>query len=100
MTVSYEQARDLVRKTLESDWTNGTFCLDDRQIVENDELFVFEVGALEHIEGGDASFAVPGGVTVVYKEDGRIDSLPSLTVATDPTIHIQQNPNPTFLAQR
>jgi hypothetical protein len=98
MTTTYEQARDRVRAALEPDWKNGTFCLDDRQIVENDTMYVFEVGALEHLQGGDISFAVPGGVTVVYKEDGRVDSLPSLTVATDPTIRTRRNPSPTFTA--
>ncbi|MEV8544363.1 hypothetical protein [Streptomyces sp. NPDC051572] len=96
MTITYEQARDLVRDTLQPQWQNGTFCLDDRTIVETDRMFVFEVGAREHLVDGDPSFAVPGGVTVVYKDDCRLDSLPSVEVATDTTVRTRPNPRPTF----
>lgn len=96
MTVTYEKARELVREALQPQWTNGTFCLDDRDIVENDTMYIFNVGARENLVDGDLSFAVPGGVTVVYKEDGRVDSLPSVEVATDPTVRTRPNPHPTF----
>ncbi|WP_327359732.1 hypothetical protein [Streptomyces sp. NBC_01304] len=96
MSVTYEQARDLVRTTLEPTWTQGTFSIDDRKIVENDKLFVFEVGAREFLADGDKSFAVLGPVTVVYKDDGRVDSLSSLQVAMDDTIEQHDNPTPTF----
>ena len=96
MTVTYEQARDRVRSELQPTWTTGTFCIDDRQIVENSEMFVFEVGAREFLKDKDPSFGIVGGVTVVYKEDGRVDSLPSVQVATDETIQRHENPNPTF----
>lgn len=97
MTTTYEDARSKVIAELKPDWTNGTFCLDDRQIVENDELFVFNVGAREFIVDGDASFAVVGGVTVVYKADGRVASLPSVDVAMDPTMRTRPNPAPTAI---
>ncbi|MFF3730880.1 hypothetical protein ACFYXM_11295 [Streptomyces sp. NPDC002476] len=96
MAITYENARDLVRSTLQPQWKLGTFCLDDRNIVENDDMYVFEVGAREFLVDGDASFSVPGGVTVVYKTDGRLDSIPSFQVATDPTIRTKSNPHPTF----
>ncbi|MGW7314685.1 hypothetical protein [Streptomyces sp. NPDC054865] len=96
MSTTYEDALNLVRSTLQPQWTPGTFCLDDRTIVENDNMFVFAVGAREFLVDGDPSFSVPGSVTVVYKADGRLDSLPSVQVATDPTVRSRPNPSPTF----
>lgn len=83
MSVFYEEARENVRARFEPGWTLGTFCLDDRYIVENDEFWVFSVGAREHL------------IDVVYKDDGRIGSLPSLQVAMDRTIRARPNPDPT-----
>jgi hypothetical protein len=97
MTVSYEQARESVRARFEPGWTFGTFCLDDRSIVENDEFYVFDIGAREYLIDDDDEWASFGGVTIVYKEDGRISSLPSPEVATDPTVIIRPNPNPTVV---
>lgn len=96
MTVTYKQARDRVRADLGPTWTLGTFAIDDRNIVENDDLYVFEVGALEHLRDQDPAFSTIGGVTVVYKVDGRVDSLPSVQVAMDPSIQTRPNPDPTF----
>jgi hypothetical protein len=45
---------------------------------------------------GDASYAIAGGVPVVYKDDGRLASLASVTVATDASIRTRPNPNPTL----
>lgn len=96
MSLTYEEARELVRAKFEPGWTFGTFCLDDRYIVENGEFYVFSVGAREDLVDGDESYAVAGGVTIVYKEDGRISALPSVQVATDPTVKGRPNPNPTL----
>jgi hypothetical protein len=96
MAVTHEEARELVRAKFEPGWTFGTFCLDDRYIVENDEFYVFSVGAREDLVDGDESYAVAGGVTIVYKEDGRISALPSVQVATDPTVQGRPNPSPTL----
>lgn len=98
MAVTYEQARELVRKKFEPGWSHGTFCLDDRQIVENDEFYVINVGAREHLVDGDRSYAIVGGVTIVYKETGKIGSRASVAVATDPTVRRHPNPNPTLKA--
>lgn len=95
MAISYEQAREIVRARFEPGWNFGTFCLDDRNIVENDEFWVFAIGAREHLIDKDKEYAIAGGVTVVYKEDGRISSLPSPEIAMDPTIRSRPNPNPT-----
>lgn len=96
MSVTYEQAREIIRDRLAPSWTHGTFCLDDRNIVENDEYFVFEVGAREFLVDGDGSYEAIGGVPVVYKEDGRVGSLPSAEVAMDDSIRRRPNPNPTL----
>jgi 5-formaminoimidazole-4-carboxamide-1-beta-D-ribofuranosyl 5'-monophosphate synthetase len=96
MSVSYEEAREIVRARFEPGWTHGTFCLDDRYIAENDEFYVFSVGARENIVDGDMSYAIFGGVPIVYKDDGRIGSRASVDVATDPTIQDRPNPNPTL----
>jgi len=94
MTITYEEAREIVRSHFEPGWTHGTFCLDDRQIVETDEVYAFQVGAREFLVGGDKAYAVFGGVPVVYKEDGRLASLPSVAVATNPSLRITPNPKP------
>ncbi|MFB9838784.1 hypothetical protein [Actinoallomurus acaciae] len=96
MAVTYEEARTKVRDALEPGWTHGTFCLDDRTITETDDMYVFEIGAREYLVDGDDSYEVIGGVSVVYKEDGRVASLPSVAVATDPTVRTRPNPHPTL----
>jgi 5-formaminoimidazole-4-carboxamide-1-beta-D-ribofuranosyl 5'-monophosphate synthetase len=96
VTVTYERARETVLEHFASGWTHGTFCLDDRQIAENEEFYVFNIGAREFIVDGDNSYAIIGGVTVVLKEGGRIESRPSVAIATDRTIKTRPNPNPTF----
>jgi len=97
VVVTYEQAREIARQALEPGWQYGTFCLDDRKIAENDQLYVFDVGARECLVDGDMSFLVAGGVPVVYKADGRLEWLPSVVVGPDPTIRVRPNPNPTLV---
>jgi hypothetical protein len=94
MAVTYEEARAIARDFFEPGWTHGTFCLDDRMITETDDLYVFVVGAREFLVDGDESYEAIGGVSVVYKEDGRVASMPSVAVATDPTVRTSPNPNP------
>jgi len=94
VSVTYEQAREIVRAHFEPRWTHGTFCLDDRTIVETDDFFAFEVGARELLAGGDRSYEIVGSLPVVYKADGRLGSLPSAAVATDPGVRVWTNPNP------
>lgn len=43
MAVTYEQAREIVRRSTEPDWPVGTYCLDDRKIVENDTVYVLSL---------------------------------------------------------
>lgn len=96
MSVTYEQAREIARERSEPGWAHGTFCLDDRMIVENDEFYVFNIDAREYLVDSDASFATVGGVTIVFKEDGRVEARPSVMIATDPSIRSAPNPNPTL----
>jgi hypothetical protein len=96
MSVSYEEARKNTRHQTEPGWEFGTYCLDDRIIVENDELYVFNVGAREYLVDGDPSYCIFGGVPVVYKADGRFATLPSPMIAMDPTIRTRPNPDPTL----
>ena len=96
MTVSYDEAKAIVVRAVAPTWGHGTFCLDDRRITETDTAYVFQVGAREYIVDGDQSFAVPGGIPVVHKEDGTFEWLASVTVAMDPTARSRPNPNSTF----
>lgn len=96
MTLTYEDARTRVIDATRPGWDNGTFCLDDREITENDQMFVFNVGAREFLVDSDTSFAVVGGVWVVYKDDGRVTTLPSVDVAMDQSIRTRPNPAPTI----
>jgi hypothetical protein len=96
MIVDYDRARELIEEKLRPVWSHGTFCIDDRQISETDEYYAFVVGAREFLVDGDSSFEIIGALNVVYKADGRVDSLPSVDVAMDPTARTRPNPNPTF----
>ncbi|QBS45312.1 hypothetical protein [Nocardia sp. CS682] len=97
MTVSYEQAREIVRAKYEPNWPDdfGTFCIDDRQITENDELYVFRIGVREYLVENNISYAiVPGTVPVVYKTDGRLDTLSSSVCDARPSAVTRPNPSP------
>ncbi|MFJ3182391.1 hypothetical protein ACIPJN_28945 [Streptomyces sp. NPDC086796] len=96
MTLSYEDARARVIDAAKPGWDTGTFHLDDGEITENDDMFVFNVGAREFLVDNDASFAVVGGVWVVYKSDGRVTTVPSVDVAMDQSIRTRPNPDPTM----
>jgi hypothetical protein len=96
MTVGYEQAREIARREWEPGWSVGTFCLDDRYIVYNDEFYVFEIGAREFLVDGDHAYALQGGVPVVYKANGHCRMLPAVEVAMDQTVRRRPNPSPTL----
>ena len=97
MAVTYEQARQIVRDHYKPRWDHGTFCLDDREIRENDEFYAFDVGAREFLIDGDFSYATLGSrVPVVYKADGHLGFLYSPEVAMDESITSRPNPHPTL----
>jgi hypothetical protein len=81
-----------VRQAAEPGWTFGTFCLDDRTIVENDRMYAFNVGAREWIVDRDEDYLVEGAMPVVFKEDGRLAWVPSAEIAMDDSL--QDRPNP------
>jgi hypothetical protein len=97
MAVSYEQAREIVRREIEPQWDQGTFCLDDRQIVENDEVYAFNVGAREWIVDRDDDYRIRGGLPVVDKATGELSWRASVEIATDETMTLRPNPDPTLV---
>ena len=99
MAVSYEEAREIVRRAVQAEWTPGTFCLDDRTILENEQMYAFSVGAREWIVDGDEDYIVEGALPVVYKDDGRLAWLSSATIALDDSLRTRPNPAPTLSAQ-
>ncbi|MEV0462951.1 hypothetical protein AB0I30_17180 [Nocardia tengchongensis] len=79
-SVSYEQAFEIVRADIQSGlWKQQApwmrFCIDDREIVENDKLFKFRVLPRESLRASLMTGEVPigGSVTVVYKADGGLE---------------------------
>jgi hypothetical protein len=100
VTVSYDEAKDIVTRAVASEWEHGTFCLDDRFIVENDSVYAFAIGAREFLIDGDESYAIAGAVPVVHKDDGRLEWLPSPMVAMDETLRSRSNPDTTLPAPR
>jgi hypothetical protein len=95
--VSYPRARDAVRTALAGDWTDGTFWLDDRLIVEDREFYYFRVGAREWLIDGDHGRARYGGaVPAVAKVTGRLLWMPEVRVALrHKGLRYRPNPEPT-----
>ncbi|MEV0080506.1 hypothetical protein AB0H58_29205 [Nocardia neocaledoniensis] len=94
--ISFAEAVEMVRARFEPTWSVGTFCLDDREIVENDDFFFINIGAREFIVDENIDFAIAGSVPAVDKGTGRISSVRSVDVAMDPTVRVSVNPNPKF----
>jgi hypothetical protein len=96
VALTYEHAREIVRQACEPGWTLGTFCIDDRMIVENDTIYAFSVGPREWIVDGDERYAVEGAVPVVFKDDGRLAWVSSAQVGPDDSLRERPNPAPTL----
>lgn len=96
--MTYEEARELIRAQLEEGWEDGTFCLDDRQVTDDDEVFVFAVGAREYIVDGDDSYLrVGGALPVVHKDDGRVEWMAWIgLMSARPQLRTRTNPTPTL----
>ncbi|MFE3189884.1 hypothetical protein ACFXHA_12805 [Nocardia sp. NPDC059240] len=100
MSITHEQACEIVYRTVQPTWTHGTFCIDDRMIAETDDYYLVVIGAREWLINGDDSFLTFGGrATVVYKQSGEIGRLMPFTVNDDPTLRRRENPNPRVLLQ-
>jgi hypothetical protein len=95
---SYEDARELVRRACEPQWQHGTFCLDDREIVQDAEIFVFKIGPRELLVDGDESFELyGGGIPVVEKVTGTMSWVPGYLLYDDhPKLERTRNPHPTL----
>ena len=63
MALTYEQAAELAYRAGEVAWDPqwGTFCFDDREITEDDEVYVFTSGPREAIVDHDHAFMRYGG---------------------------------------
>lgn len=98
MAITYAQARELARQAGEVDWNIGTFCLDDREITEDEEVYVFTVGARELIVDGNEDYMTWGGaMPVVSKVDGTVEWLPWVALMADrPNLRSYPNPDPTL----
>ncbi|WP_458690877.1 hypothetical protein [Nocardia tengchongensis] len=98
MNITHEQAYEIGYRTLQPTWTHGTFCIDDRKIVETDDYYLLVVGAREWLIDRDDSFLTFGNrATVVYKRTGELGKLMPVTVNDDPTLRRRENPNPKVL---
>jgi hypothetical protein len=98
--MTYEQAREIVREAFEPGWRDGTFCLDDRTIVEDDISYVFAVGPRELLIDGDVSYArFGGGVPAVMKANGALVIMPEVRMALAAgALRTRPNPHPTLRA--
>jgi hypothetical protein len=65
-------------------------------IVENDEFFAFSVGAREFLVDGDDSYALVGGMPIVDKRSGSLDTRASVEIATDNRTVARPNPSSTL----
>jgi hypothetical protein len=79
MSVSYDEAPEIVRMDTEPGWGFGTYCLDDREILENDEVYVFNVGAREFIVSEDTSFSLE-----ISAREGRVQHFTSASGHYEP----------------
>jgi hypothetical protein len=98
MAITYAQALELARQAAEPEWNLGTFCLDDREITEDDEVYVFTVGARELLVDGDEEYVTWGGaMPVVSKVDGTVEWQPWVVLMNSrPDLRSYPNPNPTL----
>lgn len=100
MATTYEQAAKAVYDASIKEWEPswGTFLLDDRDIIEDDEVFVFIVGAREMLIDMNPDFTtVGGGNGVVSKIDGTLTRVPWIFVEEEhPNLVQYKNPHPIY----
>jgi hypothetical protein len=100
MPITYEEAADIVYRARAGDWDpqRGTFILDDRTIIEDDEVYVFISGAREMIVDRNPAFlTVGGGNGVVSKKDGNLTWIPwVILMDARPSLKQHKNPNPRY----
>ena len=100
MTITYERAAAIVYNEASSEWDPswGTFVLDDRDVVEDEEVFVFVVGSREMLVDMNPDFLMAGDRNgVVSKADGSLTWVPWLFVQEEhPNLVERPNPNPRY----
>ncbi|MCL2455408.1 MAG: hypothetical protein FWD18_08975 [Micrococcales bacterium] len=100
MSVTYDQAAEIAYGAGLDGWDSslGTFLLDDRDIIEDDEVFVFVVGSREHlIDRNPRFFMAGGGSGVVSKTDGTIEWIPwHFLQEMRPGLVERPNPSPVY----
>lgn len=100
MAVTYEQAAELAYRAGAAAWDRewGTYCFDDRQITEDDDVYVVRGGPREDIVDQDRAFLrVGGGLAVVCKDTGELSWLPWVyLMTTRPGLQTRPNPNPVY----
>lgn len=96
--ISYDEARRKIVDEASRNWARGTFCLDDREIVEDDSIFVFNVGAREYVVDGDRSYVGMGApIPTVDKETGAVAWVPGMLLyGQHPDLQRRPNPDPTL----
>lgn len=100
MALTYEQAAELAHRAGAVAWDPqwGTFCFDDREITEDDEVFVFYGAPREYIVDRDWAFATAGGGhVVVHKDNGELEWLPWVyLMTTRPGLRTKPNTRPVY----
>jgi hypothetical protein len=100
MAMTYEQAAELAYRAGAAAWDPewGTFCFDDREITEDNEVYVFTSGPREAIVDHDPTFMrYGGGLPVVSKLDGGVKWHPWVVLMTTrPGLQSRRNPAPVY----
>jgi hypothetical protein len=93
--ITYREARALVATALARSWREGTFCIDDRQIIEDDDAFLFPVGPREQLVDGDQAYATfGGGVVAVVKSRREVVWVPEVRLIPRlASLRVRPNPD-------
>lgn len=99
-TVTYEQAAEIVYEASVATWdpSYGTLIIDDRVIIEDDDVYVFIVGARENLIDMNPEYLTAGDSNaVVDKTDGTLMWIPWHFIQDErPDLVERQNPNPVY----
>lgn len=100
MAVTYEQAAELAYRSGAAIWNTewGTYCFDDREITEDDEMYVFTSGPREALVDHDPAFMrYGGGLPVVRKMGGEMEWRPWVVLMTErPNLQTRPDPRPVY----
>jgi hypothetical protein len=100
MALTFDEAVDIAYREASELWKNnrGTLQIDDRNITEDDNVFIVRGGAREFLVDGDRSYlGYGGGLGVVEKTSGRLTCVPwHLLQQAHPNLRSRPNPNPRY----